>query len=82
MTDQEIQAGMILNDSQLGVLHNMRTDIAEQKLNLDFTPNDIGSYTQQEAFLSGQLKLLGHLIDASESSKKEVLEAARQSNQQ
>jgi hypothetical protein len=63
-------SGSIINSSQLAVLHNMRTDIAEQKLNLPFTPSDVLGYTQQEAFLSGQLAILSTLIDRSEESQR------------
>jgi hypothetical protein len=66
-------AGSILNSMQIAVLHNMRSDIAEQKLNLTFTPNDVLGFTQQEAFLSGQLSMVSTLIDASDAAQKEVL---------
>jgi len=82
LNPQEEQSGMILNDSQLAVLHNLRTDIADQKINLDFTPNDVLGFTQQEAFLSGQLKLLQHLIDRSEEAVKNALEIARNTSTQ
>ena len=61
----------------------MRVDIAEQKLALKFTPNDIHSYTQQEAFLTGQLEILQHIIDSSDAaSKQAVQQAAIQSQSQ
>jgi hypothetical protein len=66
-------AGSILNSMQIAVLHNMRSDIAEQKLNLAFTPNDVLGFTQQEAFLSGQLSMVSTLIDSSDAAQKEVL---------
>jgi hypothetical protein len=43
----------------------MRCDVAENKINLPFTPNDVLSYAQQESYLKGQLDLLLHLIDSS-----------------
>jgi len=73
LTTEETLSGTILNDMQLGVLHNMRTDAAEQKINLVFTPNDVLSYTQQEAFLKGQIDLITALIDASAAAQKVAL---------
>ena len=73
LTDVEALTGRILNDMQLGVLHNMRTDIAEQKINLKFTPNDVGTFAQDEAFLKGQLDLLTHLIDSSATAQVELV---------
>ena len=73
LTASEQQSGQILNDAQLGVLHNLRTDIAEQKLNLEFVPDKPGEFIQQEAFLAGQLKVLGYLIDNSAEVQKAAL---------
>lgn len=65
-------SGRILSSMQLGVLQNLRVSIAEQKLNLEFTPNDVLSYAQQEAFLKGQLEILQYIIDSSASSTIEA----------
>lgn len=73
LTAVEQRTGMILNDSQLAVLHNLRVDYAEQKLNLVFTPEKVLEFTQQEAFLAGQIQLLGYLIDASAEAQKAVV---------
>ena len=72
LTPEEENAGMILSTAQIGLISNMRADIAEQKLNLVFTPNDVLSYTQQEAFLKGQLDLLTHFIDRSVAAQQAV----------
>lgn len=68
LTPAELSAGTVLSTLNLAVIQNLRVDIAEQKLNLTFTPNDVLSYTQQEAFLKGQLEILQHLIDTSAAS--------------
>ena len=73
LTKSEQQSGSIFNDSQLAVLHNMRTDYAEQKLNLVFNPSNPIDFAQQEAFLAGQIQLLGYLIDTSAESQKAVI---------
>lgn len=68
---QEDEAnGQILNSLQKAVLQNQRAEIATQKLNLVFTPNDVLSYTQQEAYLKGQLDLIQHLLDLSAASEE------------
>lgn len=69
--------GTILTSLNIAVIQNMRATIAEQKLNLEFTPNDVLSYTQQEAFLKGQLDILQHLIDSSFESQQAALLAAQ-----
>lgn len=70
ITPNDLVSGTILSSLNLAVIQNLRVDIAEQKLNLVFTPNDVLSYTQQEAFLAGQLEILQHIIDTSEASSK------------
>jgi len=70
LSDRDTLTGHILTSLNLAVIQNLRASIAEQKLNLEFTPNDVLSFTQQEAFLKGQLDILQHLIDASELSQK------------
>ncbi len=70
LTPEEQEAGHTLGGLTITVLHNLRTDIAEQKLNLTFTPNDVLGFTQQESYLKGQLDMLSYLIDASETNSK------------
>lgn len=62
--------GQILNSLQKAALQNQRAAIATQKLNLVFTPNDVLSYTQQEAYLKGQLDLIQYMLDASLASEE------------
>lgn len=62
--------GQILNGLQKAVIQNKRAEIATQKLTLPFTPNDVLSYTQQEAYLAGQLEILQYLLDASTASEE------------
>ncbi len=62
--------GQILNSLQKAVLQNSRAAIATQKINLVFTPNDVLSYTQQEAYLKGQLDYIQYLLDASLASEE------------
>ena len=76
LSTDDVLAGSILSAMQLGVIQNRRVDIAEQKLNLEFTPNDVPAYTQQEAYLKGQLDILQHLIDSSEAASKAAVQQA------
>lgn len=69
--DEEL-SGSILTQLQKSVLQNRRAEIATQKLNLVFTPNDVLSFTQNEAFLKGQLELIQWIFDVSEESEKLV----------
>ena len=72
LSESEQVSGCIFSAHQIANLQNMRVDIAEQKLNLTFTPNDVLSYAQQEAFLKGQLEVLQHLIDLSETTQRSI----------
>lgn len=64
----------VLSDqlSQLNVakIQNLRSQIAEEKLNLVFTPNDTLTYTQSEAYLKGQLDLLTFLLQSHEEANQ------------
>lgn len=70
LAEDEARNGAILTSLNIAVLQNLRTNIAEEKLNLIFTPNDVLSYTQQEAFLKGQLDILSFLINSSIESQQ------------
>lgn len=66
----EQKAGMQFNGLNLAVLQNLRADTAEEKLNLEFTPNDVHSFTQSEAYLKGQLDMLNYLIETSATASQ------------
>ncbi len=70
LTEQESRTGAQLTSLNVAVLQNLRSNIAEEKLNLAFTPNDIMSYTQQDAYLKGQLDILQYLLTANEDSQQ------------
>ena len=58
VSGEEERVGTILTSLNIAVIQNMRADIAQEKINLPFTPNDPLSYAQQEAYLRGQLDIL------------------------
>lgn len=72
LSASDVTNGQILNSLQKAVIQNSRAEIATQKLNLVFTPNDVLSYTQQEAYLKGQLDILQNLLDVSLASEEAV----------
>ncbi len=70
LNEQEVKLGSQLTSLNVAVIQNLRSTIAEEKLNLVFTPNDVLSYTQQEAYLKGQLDILQHLLTTNEDSQQ------------
>lgn len=71
LSADELKAGQILTSLNVSVLQNQRAQIAEEKLALKFTPNDVQSYLQQEAYLSGQLDLINYILAAHEESSQQ-----------
>lgn len=71
MTTEESKQGSILSSLNLVVLQNLRASIAEEKLNLQFTPNDVLAFTQQEAYLKGQLDILAYLLANHEEAQSQ-----------
>ncbi len=70
LSEDEVKHGHRLTSLNIAVLQNQRAQIAEEKLALVFTPNDVLSYTQQEAYLKGQLDLLSYILAANEESQQ------------
>jgi len=68
LTDDELLQGSILNTLQLQVMNNHLASYAEEKIALDFTPDDIEGFLQKEAALNANIKLLNYLIELSASS--------------
>ncbi len=68
LNSTEYKAGCALTHLNLAVIQNLIADIAEEKLALKFTPNDVLSFAQQEAELAGQLSILKHLVDLHETA--------------
>lgn len=70
LTTEESRKGAILSALNKLVVQNLRSKIAEEKLALTFTPNDTLSFTQQEAYLRGQLDILAYLLDMDEDANQ------------
>ena len=69
LTREEELAAKNLPSLALLELQNVRARIAEEKLNLVFTPNDVQDYAMQVAYKQGQLDILQYLIDEAEVSQ-------------
>lgn len=69
LSPEEELHGQILTSLNIAVIQNQRAQIMQDKMNLPFTPNDVLSYTQQEAYLKGQLDLLQWILDQHEAAQ-------------
>lgn len=68
MTVEEQRAGQALSLSNQAVIQNLIATIAEEKLHLVLDANNITAYAQEEAYLRGQLDILRHVLDLSQTS--------------
>jgi len=65
LNEQEQLAGSIFTVTQLQVLHNRLSELAAQKLNLEFDVDSPETFIQQEAFKRGQIEEIRYLIESS-----------------
>lgn len=65
----ECIAGSILTTDQKNVLQNDLSQIAENKLNLDFDPLNPTKFAQDEAFLKGQMSIIRVMLQRSDESE-------------
>ena len=72
LTYAEKLAGQILTYDQKCVIQTERADIADQLINLDFDPEHTLLYTQQEAFLRGQLSVYTVMLEQSARAEAEL----------
>ena len=69
--DEEIQ-GSILTLPQIQMIQNDLTIYAEERLALQFNPNEPVLFAQQEAYLRGQMDTLRYLLTRSDASVEAV----------
>ena len=62
LTQEEYDQARALSPYTRALLQNLLSLAAEQKMNLVFTPNDINTYLQQEAELTGQINVLTYIL--------------------
>lgn len=55
LSEEELAVGSSYNHLQLAVLQNRRAQLAQDLLALDFDPEHALKFTQDQAFLKGQL---------------------------
>ena len=76
LSESEQLIGSSLGYEQSCVIRNQLASIAEQKLSLMFDTKDPYAMIAQDAFLSGQIKILQWLLDSSEAAKTNLLNSA------
>jgi hypothetical protein len=72
LTEEQTLQGSILTPLQVMVIHNQLTAIAEEKIGIKFDPDNIYTFAQQEAELTGQIGILRYLLETSELASKSV----------
>ena len=65
MSEQELFQGSALTSLQGYCIQNQIANLASQKLNLVFNPDEPAGFTQQVAYLQGQIDALQHLLNTS-----------------
>jgi hypothetical protein len=73
MTEEEVKVGSILTIAQAQVLQNQLALCAEEKLAIEFDPQNPAEYCKQEAYKRGQIDILRHILDTSEALQQEIL---------
>ena len=77
LTKDETLQGTMLSRLHKLVIQNQIARLAETKLTLKFTPDNVSDYTQQEAYLAGKLDMLqAMLLDSNEAESLFASEVA------
>jgi hypothetical protein len=76
LTSQEEETGHILSFHQKCILQNRLYDIVSSKLLIEVDTNNIVKFTQDEAYLRGQMEIIKWLLDCS--TEMEGILAAKQ----
>jgi hypothetical protein len=63
LSPQEERQGMMLSDFTRGLLHNDRANLVQDRLNMEFTPDNLIGFTQNEAYIKGKIDLLTELLE-------------------
>jgi len=67
LTDEEMINGSIFTSLQSQVLHNLMSVYAEEKIALDYDPDNERQFLQNEASLKSKIELLTYLLDNSKA---------------
>ena len=65
LTEGERQVGSILSPLNKMIIQNLIHDCAEEKVAMDYDPNEPEKFLQREAELKGQIGILQHLLSLS-----------------
>lgn len=68
LDETEYNNGCTLSSLNIAVIQNLRSNIAEEKLNLTLDTDKPIKFAQDEAYLRGQLDMLNHLLDLHEAA--------------
>lgn len=66
---QEVLQGSILSQSQKQLLQNELATIAEQIVNLEYTPDKPMEFVQHDAHLKGQMSIIRYMLLRSDESE-------------
>jgi len=72
LTPSELVQAESLNYIQTRGIQNLIAQIAEEKLHLKLDPTNTNLFIQQEAYLSGQIEVLEHLLARSDESTRSI----------
>lgn len=72
LTSAEVLQGSIFTSLQKQVIQNHLAIEAEKKLALEFDPENIQNFLQQEAAYKGKIELLQFLLVSSEVSEEQL----------
>ena len=68
LTEDQQRVGAQLTPENIYVIQNHISDLAEEKLNLIFTPNEPMAFALRNAELQGQIDILKMLVEVSASA--------------
>jgi hypothetical protein len=72
LSEAEQEAGSIINYNQKMVLQNKLSEIATQKINAIYDPQQPLEFAQNISYLQGQLDVINWLLDTSSVVEAEV----------
>lgn len=70
LSEDEQRAAHTLSSLNISFIQNLRAAVAEEKLALEFTPNDLNTFLQREAHLKGQLDVLNYILACNEEAQQ------------
>lgn len=73
LTPKEILAGSILTLDQKAVLQNELAMIAENRINIDYDPQNPLKFAQDESFLKGQMSIIRVMLLRSQEAEIQSL---------